>query len=210
MRKQALICVGGVCSNSGKTSVVELLLKTFSGWTAVKVTPCRPEHVCPHEVDCGACEPPESGYEIIESHETCAVPGKDTARFLEAGASRVAWVRSRPDLLPDAIREALARFSDAPGVIIESTTAIPLIDGLRIMVAAAGEFQIKDSANACRSCVDILAVNARGMEDRSDVQQPMSSNAGVIHINAKLSPKHPLNREFIEACRVWLQADSLD
>lgn len=194
-----VICVGGSSSHCGKTAVVSLLLKAFPGWAAVKVTPCRSDEICPRGDECGACKPPDGPYEIVECPES---PGKDTARYLEAGASRVLWVRSLPEFLPEALESALARLSDAPGVIIESTTAIHLLDGLNILVIREGVDEIKESAQRCMDKVDLIMLNIRDTQALSSnfhVEAPMLKAWRVIPMCAILPLEHHFNQEFLTA-----------
>lgn len=194
-----LICVGGASAHCGKTAVAALLLRAFPGWAAVKVTPSRPGEPCPHGEDCGACQPPEGSFEIIDDPATLSSPGKDTARFIEAGASRVLWVRSLPESLPEALESALGRRSDAPGVIVESTTAMPLLDGLHILVARAGVDEVKGSARACLDRIDLVALNfANG-----PVPRALQCVGRIIPVCPTRAPFDPANEAFIEACRAW-------
>ena len=86
-----LICVGGLSSGCGKTSLVCLLLKALPGWAAMKVTPCRADDVCPRGQDCEACQPPEGRFEVQIDQEITERPRKDTARFAADGNYRTGW-----------------------------------------------------------------------------------------------------------------------
>jgi hypothetical protein len=177
--------------------VAALILRAFPGWAAIKVTPSRPSEVCPHGEDCGACSPPDGPFEIIADPVILASPGKDTARFLEAGASSVLWVRSLPESLPEALGSALGRLSDAPGVIVESTTAIPLLDGLHILVARAGVDEVKDSARRCLDRIDLVALNfANGR-----ASSLLESVGRIIPVHPMLPPFDAANQPFLDACR---------
>lgn len=196
------ICIGSVSSGCGKTSVAELLLKAFPGWAALKVTPCRPDEACPSGRDCGACEPPADGFEIITDRNVLARPGKDTARLLKAGASRVIWVRSVPKSLSEALESALALLSDAPGVIVESTTAVPLFEGFRVVVTMNGAVEMKASAREALACADLIALNLTDSRPSAlAVPTDVESAAPVVSLRASLPPSDPANREFVEICR---------
>jgi hypothetical protein len=84
-----IICVGGTSSNSGKTSVVCMLLKMLPGWAVIKVTQCCTEEACPRGHDCSACRAPEARYEIVTDFNILNIEGKDTARYISQGADRV-------------------------------------------------------------------------------------------------------------------------
>ncbi|MHB1457259.1 MAG: hypothetical protein ACYC0V_10130 [Armatimonadota bacterium] len=203
-----VICVGGVSSNCGKTSLVLLLSKVFPDWAVVKVTPSRPGEVCPNERDCGACTPPESGsFEIVTDIDALAAPGKDTARYLEAGVSRVMWIRVLPEYIPSALETGFAELSDAPGVILESTSSIRHLDGLRILTVRDSLTRIKASALEAVSHVDIVVVNTPpdGSVSGSIIEGisrlTFGESARVIPMCAVLPPDAPENQAFIEACR---------
>ena len=198
-----LICVGGLSSGCGKTSVACLLLKALPGWAAMKVTPSRPQEVCARGKDCGACSPPDGEYEVALDEEIPARPRKATTRFAEVGASHVAFVRALPEHLPAALEAALARLSGAPGVIVESTTIMPLVDGLRILVAREGMSEVKDSARAAVEFVDLFVVNReRDAEGSVGDAWPALGDPGDRRITAcaALPPEHPRNRELVERC----------
>lgn len=196
-----LICVGGVGSSCGKTSVVELLLTALPGWAAIKVTPSRPEEACPIGTCCGACQPPEGPYEVLTDPVVLAEPGKDTARYLAAGATEVAWLRALPEALPTALEVAIAAFSDPPGVIVESTTLLPVVSGLRILVAPPIMANIKESAMRCAGEIDLLTVNCFGLEVPSE--HPLLGALAIplsLPIRATAGLDHPGNAAFVSFC----------
>ncbi|MDO8682671.1 MAG: hypothetical protein Q7N50_04235 [Armatimonadota bacterium] len=200
-----IICVGGASSHCGKTSTAAMLLKALPGWAAIKVTPSRHDEVCPLGEHCGACQPPEGPYEVITDKSLLAEPGTDTERLMAAGASGVAWVRALPQFLPEALESALAGLSTAQGVVIESTTAIPLLGGFNILVVKGSETRLKESAGKLAGFIDVLAINVAA----SELQQlsAMDSTAAILQarqtttICAVLPPEHPKNRDFIQICR---------
>ena len=210
-----MICVGGCSSRSGKTSVACLLLKAFPGWAAMKVTPCRTDDVCPRGDDCGACRPPEGLYEVTLDAEIPERPRKDTGRFVQAGASQVAFVRALPECLPAALESAFERLSGLPGVIVESTTAMPYVDGLHILVAREGLHEVKESAHKCAGLVDVLVIN----RDVSSSQEPgfvdlpprIAVHARhIVSACAVLPPDDPRNRDFVTYCRTFLENKPCD
>lgn len=195
--------VGGAWSSCGKTSVVELLLRALPGWSAIKVTPSRPDEVCPLGTCCGACAAPEGPFEVITDPAVLAQTGKDTQRYLAAGAAEVAWVRALPEALPAAMEAAEAGFSRPRGLIIESTTVIPHAPGLRILVAAEGRSELKESALRCSGAIDLLAVNLRDPEGESRAHPLAEALAPsrVLPVWAVGSVDAPANAEFIAYCR---------
>lgn len=197
------IVVGGGWSSCGKTSVVELLLKALPGWSAIKVTPSRPDEICPLGTCCGACAAPEGPFEVITDPAVLAQTGKDTARYLAAGAAQVAWVRALPEALPAAMQAATEGFAPSPGVIVESTTLIPGSTGFRILVAASGRRDLKESALRCAGAIDLLAINR--MEPGADgsdhsLRAALAPHA-VLALRAVAPVDDPANTAFVAFCR---------
>lgn len=196
------IVVGGAWSSCGKTSVVELLLRALPGWSAIKVTPSRPDEVCPLGTCCGACAAPEGPFEVITDPAVLAQTGKDTARYMAAGASQVAWVRALPEALPAAMHAATAGFAPSPGVIVESTTLIPGSAGLRILVAASGRQDLKESALRCAGAIDLLAINR--MDPDAGSEHPLAAALApraVLAVRAVAPVDDPANAAFVAYCR---------
>jgi len=158
----------------------------------MKVTPSRPDDVCPRGQDCEACQPPDGPYYVAIDTDIGAFPRKDTSRFRDAGASHVAFVRALPECLPAALQSAFGQLSSLPGVIIESTTAMPLIDGLQIIVARQGQVEVKDSARAAAGLADILAVNqdADGESEGSSGCFGISPCINFCRLDKSEIPKH--------------------
>jgi hypothetical protein len=200
-----VICVGGLSSGCGKTSVVCMLLTAFPGWAAIKVTPSRADEVCPRGRDCEACQPPEGRFEVTIDEQT-PLPGKDTARFAEAGASHVVFVRGLPECLPEALWSAFDLLAGVPGVIVESTTAVPIVDGLRMLVAREGVSEAKDSARAAVGLIDLFVINQEPDAPRlprfESIPLVEEVECRIVTACAALSPDHERNGDFITACRL--------
>ncbi len=195
-----LICIGGASAHCGKTAVAALLLRAFPGWAAIKVTPSLPDEICPHGQDCGACSPPDGPFAVIADPTAIARRGKDTALLLEAGADRVLWIRSLPESLPAALESALDQLSDAPGVIVESTTAIPLLNGLNVLVARGGVEEVKPSALRCLDRIDLVALNVPTGHAAGDPSSLLRNTGRVIPVHPMLLPRDSANRAFIDVC----------
>ncbi len=194
-----LICVGGMSSGCGKTSLVCLLLRALPGWAAMKVVPSRMGHVCPHGRDCDACEPPEGAFEVAIDEEIRERAGKDTARFAEAGASHVALVRALPECLPAALDSAMERFSGVPGVVIESTTAMPAVEGPRIIVARNGLAETKHSARIALGSADLIVMNQEvDAAGEGGFDLPEGFGGTIVTACAALPADHPRNRQLMD------------
>lgn len=122
-----IITVSGSKSGVGKTRVVEILLRALKGWSALKITVAHRKGECPVRKGCHTCDELDSGFSIVRNKRIIESKGKDTARFKQAGAKNVLWLRSSPQALPKGIQDALSLFSRAKGVIIESNSALKYI-----------------------------------------------------------------------------------
>ena len=122
----AIVVVGGNTRNIGKTSVAAALIARLPElrWTAFKITqyghgfctadgrPCA----CQTEDACVAVNP-----------ERDASSGTDTSRFLQAGADRVFWVRTRIGRLADAMPRIRQEIAAAPNAILESNSILEFL-----------------------------------------------------------------------------------
>ena len=98
--KLMLVVVGGHSRNIGKTSVMSSFIRRTAGkqWAAVKITQFG-HGKCAAGGDC-ECAGTDHVYSITE--ETAASP-KDSGRYLEAGASKAYWLRTRQGNLGHAL-----------------------------------------------------------------------------------------------------------
>ena len=117
---RGVVAVAGATSNAGKTRTVERLLAAFAQEripaTALKVTRTHLTS-CPRGHDaCGTCDSLSGAFEIVSDPDRLAVPGKDTARYLAAGAGEVLWLLARPDAMEVGLAAVAAAL--APGVVL--------------------------------------------------------------------------------------------
>ena len=126
LRTVPIITVSGTHSGVGKTGVVEALLRVLKGWSALKVTVSHGEGKCPvrKENDCHTCDELKDDFSIISNKKIIETKGKDTARFKEAGAKKVLWLKCRPQALGDGLKEVIPLFKKAKGLVIESNSAL--------------------------------------------------------------------------------------
>lgn len=100
-----LLSVSGSHSGCGKTSLVELILKSISNaWGAIKYT---------HS---------ELYASLKDDPAVLKEDGKDTARFLDAGAQKVIWIQSPPEDLDDLLPMAFARLNECHGIVMEGNS----------------------------------------------------------------------------------------
>ena len=156
------ICVTGSTSNVGKTYLIERILERFGpGWGVCKVTICHEKgtHTCPRgrEEHCGVCSSlsPEDDYLLLEDPAVIGEEGKDTHRYLDAGAARVIWIKTRGEYLARAVSEAAGRFSDLRGVIFEGNHALSVLEPDLGVMVLGDPVRYKPSARAVLDKVDL-------------------------------------------------------
>ena len=145
----AIVVVGGSTRNIGKTSVVAGLIQALPEhrWTAFKITQFG-HGVCSANGEPCDCETAE--HTIAISEERHRESGTDSARYLEAGAERSFWVRTRQGQLAEAmprIRAELAKIGTEGNAIIESNSILRFLHPdlyLSVLDPAIADF--KDSA----------------------------------------------------------------
>lgn len=120
-----LLVVGGHTRNIGKTSLVASIIAATRelDWTALKITQYG-HHICSTSGDACGCvvEDPEHPFAITP--ELDATSGTDTARFLQAGAKEVYWVRTRGGDLEQAMPELRKLLAGRECVLMESNSIL--------------------------------------------------------------------------------------
>jgi hypothetical protein len=121
----AIVVVGGQTRNIGKTSVVAGLIRALSEvrWVAFKITHHWHEAVSPDE---------ESALPaLVMLEEQHGGAESDSARYLQAGAVRSFWVRTREGRLAEAMPRLLEEFERAQTmgahVIVESNSILEFL-----------------------------------------------------------------------------------
>jgi hypothetical protein len=117
----AIVVVGGHSRNIGKTSVVAGLIAALSDmhWTAFKITQFG-HGVCSANGEPCDCE--TADHTIAVSEERQGATGTDSARYLEAGAMRSFWVRTRQGNLAEAMPRIRKELERAENAVIESNS----------------------------------------------------------------------------------------
>ena len=127
--RQVRIGIGGAYSGVGKTHVASCMLEILRGWGAIKYTRT-------------------SLYSsITDDPAVLSEQGKDTRRFLDAGAEKVIWVQSPPAELAAVLPMALDMLSSLNGVLIEGNSAVNVLQpDIMIFVCGEDSQRFKDSA----------------------------------------------------------------
>jgi molybdopterin-guanine dinucleotide biosynthesis protein len=167
----AVVVVGGHSRNIGKTSVVAGLIAALPElrWTAFKITQYGHGFCTADGAPCD-CQTDDHTVAISAERDPAGLskPGTDSARYLNAGAERSLWVRTRQGMLADAmprIRKELASVEDAGGnAILESNSILQFLKpDLYLSVLDAGTADFKESARLYLDRADAVLVVERGL-----------------------------------------------
>jgi len=142
----AILVVGGSTRNIGKTSVVAGLIRALPEmrWTAFKITQFG-HGVCSANGEPCDCE--TADHTIAISEERDALSGTDSARYLEAGAVRSFWVRTRQGQLAEAMPRIRKELAQTENAIIESNSIMRFLrPDLYLSVLDPKTADFKDSA----------------------------------------------------------------
>ena len=156
----AIVVVGGSTRNIGKTSVVAGLIRALPErrWTAFKITQFG-HGVCSANGDPCDCETAE--HTIAISEERSRDTGTDSARYLQAGATRSLWVRTRQGQLAEAMPRIRAELARAEDAIIESNSILRFLrPDLYLSVLDPETADFKDSARLFLDRADAVLLPA--------------------------------------------------
>lgn len=165
-----VIVVGGHTRSIGKTQLVCDIIATFpqANWIAGKITQYGHGVCAQNGQDCD-CAPGEHVCAIEwEKHRES---GTDSARFLEAGARKSFWLRTKQGFLAEglpllrgALRESLAdgNRQDAPPLILESNSLLQFVKpSLYFAVVDPSREDFKDSARVALDRADALVLRGK-------------------------------------------------
>jgi len=150
-----LVVVGGHSRKVGKTLVVAGIIRGLRSldWTAVKITPHF--HGFEPLEKREAAETAERGFLLTEERDPAA--GRDTARYLAAGARRAWLLRVQPGGLPEALPALKQALGTARFLIIESNSILNLLKpAVAVFVLAKARPDIKSSARSLVRRADAL------------------------------------------------------
>lgn len=180
-----VIGIGGCSSGVGKTTLICRVLEALPGWGALKTTPVH-KKPCPDPDTCPACHGLRGDYQILTEPERLFREGSDTSRYRDAGAVRVSWLKSRPEFIGLGVDEAVERFRDLPGVVVEGNSFTRYLWPDRmIMVARAELDEVKPTARALLGKADLVVLNgAAGTPDRrrAEWKRRLSAEYGVSRV----------------------------
>jgi hypothetical protein len=141
MNRARVITVSASSSGAGKTSLLERLIPFFDGCAAIKA------HVSE------ACEPC-----LLEEKSARESPGKDTSRFLAAGARRAFLVHGPRAWVLDAIAR-IVRSGEFAVVLIESNAVARELEAeLAFFVDGPGER--RPGSELCRAGAHVIVASS--------------------------------------------------
>jgi molybdopterin-guanine dinucleotide biosynthesis protein len=138
-----IIGVGGSHSGCGKTTVACHVLSKLRGWGAIK------------------CTPTVLYSSVVESPEVLKNAGKDTGRFIGAGAAGVVWVQSTPHDLEETLGIAVGKLSHLEGVVLEGNSAIEVLKPDIVIFISKEPGRFKKSALAVLGMADLVVFESK-------------------------------------------------
>ena len=140
MKRPFIIGVGGTYSNVGKTTTVVLMLRRLAAGIKEQVKGTSGEdtgHALSPPDNPGRGGPGKWGAikytktalyaSLVDDKTELSKKGKDTGRFLEAGAEDVIWIKSPALDLKELLPMAVDRLSCLDGIIVEGNSAIEFL-----------------------------------------------------------------------------------
>jgi hypothetical protein len=158
----AIVVVGGHSRNIGKTSVVAGLIRAMPEmrWTAFKITQFG-HGVCSANGEPCDCETASHSVAVSEERwDGTTIEGlTDSARYLEAGAARSFWVRTRMGQLAEAMPRVRKEIAAAGNVVIESNSVLRFLrPDIYLSVLDPETEDFKDSAKVYLDRADAVLV----------------------------------------------------
>lgn len=160
-RRPAIIGIGGLTSEVGKTTLLCKLLGKFPGWEAIKTTRGHYRSCGKDPHSCCVSDLLSEKPVVHSGRETTYVAGKDTGKYWDAGAVNVHWVIATDEQVEAGINEALNRVT-APGVLVEGNSFSEFVKpDFFVLVADSQSLKIKPTARRALSRVDAVYVSQR-------------------------------------------------
>jgi molybdopterin-guanine dinucleotide biosynthesis protein len=200
--KPPIIVVGGVHKGAGKTTLTCFLLGHLPGWGALKVTTTHEGTICPVEASCAACGELQAPYALVRDPAVLQQDGTDTWRLGEAGAARVAWLRSTPQALAAGLAASLPGFAELPGVVVEGTNVARHLGDLYLLAARPPVRRVKPSALATAGRADLAVLNLgpgwqAGGTERLEAELPVFRGPRLVRFRGGETDE-PENRALLE------------
>ena len=158
----AVIVVGGHSRSVGKTSVVAGIIAALPEmrWTAVKITQYG-HGICSANGEPCDCATDDHAWAVTEERNRSGE--SDSSRFLDSGAVRSLWVRTRQGMLAEAMPRLRKELASAENAILESNSVMRFLrPELYVTVLDAANPDFKASAKEYLDRVDaVILQNAK-------------------------------------------------
>ncbi|RLC48531.1 MAG: hypothetical protein DRH70_00845 [Candidatus Coatesbacteria bacterium] len=158
-----MFMIGSAGRNAGKTELACALISRYardSEIVGVKVTAIEKlDGNCPRGGQgCGVCTSLEGDFCITEEED--ASGGKDTARMLRAGASRVFWLRCLRSHLREGLAALLERIGPDSALVCESNSLRKVVrPGVFVIVKDKDSHTFKESAQNVLQSADRIVLS---------------------------------------------------
>lgn len=139
-----VIGIAGTGSNAGKTTFAETLIARLANRGlrvgALKVTRAHSGECPVGDAHCLVCASAGTTFRIVDHAATISRTGKDTGRYVAAGAAHVLWLITSPEAVRDGLAAILSRFSTLDVLIAEGNSFCDYVncDDL-VLVVGPGE-----------------------------------------------------------------------
>jgi hypothetical protein len=144
-----IIGIGGAHSGCGKTAAACAVLERLRGWGAVK------------------CTPTLLYTSVADGPDALRGGDKDTARFIDAGASEALWVQSTAGDMEETLGMAVDRLSHLRGVVVEGNSAIEVLKPDIVIFISGEPGREKPSAAPALGAADIVIFGTEPPEGAS-------------------------------------------
>jgi molybdopterin-guanine dinucleotide biosynthesis protein len=167
----AIIGIGGLASNTGKTTLLCELLGLFPGWEAIKTTRGHYRSCGKDPHTCCVSHLLQDEALVLSGRTDTYGLGKDTGRYWDAGASNVHWVIATAGQIGCGIKEALGRVQTA-GVFVEGNSFSEFVDvDAMLMVASVDGQSMKASARRALSKSSMVFLTSGSGEVLQEAQE---------------------------------------
>jgi molybdopterin-guanine dinucleotide biosynthesis protein len=133
-----VIGIGGGQSGAGKTTIACKILQSLKGWGAIKYTKTV------------------LYASVTDDIRILSEEGKDTKRFLDAGAEKVLWVQSPFPEVREIISMAVEMLGHLKGIIVEGNSAIRILHPDIVIFVSGPEGGMKEGSEEILSMADIV------------------------------------------------------
>ena len=163
IKLDGMLMIGSAGANVGKTELGCSLINRFSkdnDIIGLKITTIKAKGgQCPRGGEgCGVCSSIEGDFLITEEEDSSS--GKDTAKLLAAGASRVYWLRVMREHLEESMKSLLEVIGGDKIIVCESNSLRKVVEpGLFFMVARDDLEVWKHSARSVKKYADRVIIS---------------------------------------------------